>query len=78
MAANLCLTFAMSTAFSYATEGRQRRQIKQVFSHYMSDLLIQDLLRHPDKLRLGGEKRVLSVFFSDLAGFTTLSEKLNP
>jgi len=78
LAAGLGVSFAMTTAFSYATEGRQRRQIKQVFSHYMSDLLIQDLLRNPDKLRLGGEKRVLSVFFSDLAGFTTLSEKLTP
>jgi adenylate cyclase len=72
------LSFAMSTSFSYATEGRQRRQIKQAFSHYMSDLLIQDLLKHPEKLRLGGEKRVLTVFFSDLAGFTSLSEKLTP
>ena len=78
LAASLWLSFAMSTAFSYATEGRQRRQIKQMFSHYMSDLLIQDLLKNPEKLRLGGEKRVLSVFFSDLAGFTTLSEKLTP
>jgi len=78
LAASLGLSFAMSTTFSYATEGRQRRQIKQAFSHYMSDLLIQDLLRHPDKLRLGGDKRVLTVFFSDLAGFTSLSEKLSP
>jgi adenylate cyclase len=75
---SLGLPFAMSTAFSYATEGRQRRQIKQMFSRYMSDLLIQDLLRNPDKLRLGGEKRVLTVFFSDLQGFTSLSEKLSP
>ncbi len=78
LAASLGMAFAMSSAFSYATEGRQRRQIKQVFSHYMSDLLIQDLLKNPDKLRLGGEKRVLTVFFSDLAGFTSLSEKLTP
>ena len=78
LSASLGMAFAMSSAFSYATEGRQRRQIKQVFTHYMSDLLIQDLLRNPDKLRLGGEKRVLTVFFSDLAGFTTLSEKLTP
>jgi len=78
MAASLGLPFAMSVAFSYATEGRQRRQIKQTFSRYMSDLLIQDLLKHPEKLRLGGEKRVLTVFFSDLAGFTSLSERLSP
>jgi adenylate cyclase len=74
----LALSFAASTSFSYATEGRQRRQIKQMFSHYMSDLLIQDLLKNPGKLRLGGERRVLTVFFSDLAGFTSLSEKLSP
>jgi len=78
LSASLGLAFAMSSAFSYATEGRQRRQIKQVFTHYMSDLLIQDLLKNPDKVRLGGEKRVLTVFFSDLAGFTSLSEKLTP
>ena len=78
LACNLVMAFAMSSAFSYATEGRQRREIKQAFSHYMSDLLIQDLLKNPEKLRLGGEKRVLTVFFSDLAGFTTLSEKLTP
>ncbi len=78
LSASLGIAFAIATAFSYATEGRQRRQIKQAFSHYMSDLLIQDLLKNPDKLRLGGEKRVLTVFFSDLAGFTSLSEKLTP
>ncbi len=78
LAGSLGLSFAMSTTFSYATEGRQRRQIKQIFSHYMSDLLIQDLLKHPEKLRLGGEKRILTVFFSDLAGFTSISEKLAP
>jgi adenylate cyclase len=77
-ASALALAFSISTAFSYATEGRQRRQIKHMFSRYMSDLLIQDLLRHPEKLRLGGEKRLLTVFFSDLAGFTTVSEKLLP
>jgi adenylate cyclase len=78
LAVSLGLSFAVTSAFSYATEGRQRRQIKRMFSHYMSDLLIQDLLKNPDKLRLGGEKRVLTVFFSDLAGFTSLSEKLTP
>ncbi len=77
-ASTLTLSFAMTTSFSYATEGRQRRQIKQMFSRYMSDLLIQDLLKHPEKLRLGGERQVLTVFFSDLAGFTTLCEKLAP
>lgn len=75
---SLGFAFALTAAFSYATEGRQKRQIKQTFSHYMSDLLIQDILKNPEKLRLGGERRTLTVFFSDLAGFTSLSEKLSP
>jgi len=78
LSGNLGLSFAMSTAFSYYTEGRQRRQIRHMFSRYMSDLLIQDLLKNPAKLQLGGEKRVLTVLFSDIAGFTSLSEKLTP
>ncbi|HSR14060.1 MAG TPA: adenylate/guanylate cyclase domain-containing protein [Thermodesulfobacteriota bacterium] len=78
LAFSSAIAFAMSTAFSYATEGRQRRQIKDMFSRYMSDLLIQDLLKNPEKLRLGGERRTLSVYFSDLAGFTSLSERLAP
>ncbi|HYR03524.1 MAG TPA: adenylate/guanylate cyclase domain-containing protein, partial [Syntrophobacteria bacterium] len=75
---SLGLAFAFAAVLSYATEGRQKRQIKRMFSHYMSEHLIHDLLKHPEKLRLGGEKRVLTVFFSDLAGFTSLSEKLIP
>jgi adenylate cyclase len=78
MLASLGLSFAMSTAFSYATEGRQRHQIRQMFSHYMSEVLIQDLLKHPEKLRLGGERQILTVFFSDLVGFSSLSEKIAP
>ena len=78
LAFSSALSFAMSTAFNYATEGRQRRQIKDMFSRYMSDLLIQDLLKNPGKLRLGGERKVLTVLFSDLAGFTSISEKLSP
>lgn len=78
LVSSFALSFAMTASFSYATEGRQRRQIKLMFSHYMSDLLIQDLLKHPEKLRLGGEKRVLTVFFSDLSDFTALSERLAP
>ena len=49
-----------------------------MFSHYMSDEVISHLLEHPEKVRLGGERRRLTLFFSDLAGFTGLSEFLQP
>lgn len=63
---------------NYATEGRQKRFIKHAFAQYLSPMVIEELLRHPDRLTLGGERRELTIFFSDLAGFTTLSEGLAP
>jgi adenylate cyclase len=65
-------------AVNYATEGRQRRFLKQAFRHYLSPHVVEKLLEDPDRLRLGGERRELSIFFSDLQGFTTISEGLDP
>ncbi|WP_051822565.1 CHASE2 domain-containing protein [Desulfonatronum thiodismutans] len=64
--------------FNYATEGRQRRFIKNAFQQYLSPLVIEQLIADPDKLKLGGERKELSIFFSDLQGFTTISENLDP
>jgi adenylate cyclase len=72
------LAFVLTAAFSYATEGRQKLAIRTMFSRYMSEDVINHLLAHPEEVRLGGERRRLTLFFSDLAGFTTLSESLEP
>ncbi len=64
--------------WSYASEGRQRRFIKRAFHHYLSPQVIERILADPSLLRLGGERRELSIFFSDLAGFTAISERLDP
>ncbi len=77
-AASLGLAFVFTAAYSYATEGRQKQAIRTMFSRYMSDEVISHLLEHPEKVRLGGERRRLTLFFSDLAGFTGLSEFLQP
>ncbi len=74
----LLAAYGLATAYSYATEGRQKQLIRTTFAQYMSEAVIQDLLSHPEKLRLGGERRRVTVFFSDLAGFTSLSERLAP
>jgi adenylate cyclase len=63
---------------NYATEGRQKRFIKSAFGQYLSHAVIDELLKHPDRLKLGGERRELSIFFSDLQGFTGISEGLEP
>ena len=62
----------------YVTEGRQKRYIKGAFKQYLSPAVIEALILHPDRLKLGGERRELSIFFSDLQGFTTISEGLSP
>lgn len=64
--------------FNFATEGRKKRYIKQAFSRYLHPTVIDQLMANPERLRLGGEKRELSIFFSDLGGFTTISERLDP
>jgi adenylate cyclase len=74
----LGLSFGLAAAYSYATEGRQKLYIRRMFGQYMSDAVINHLLEHPEKLQLGGERRRVTLFFSDLAGFTTISERLSP
>ncbi len=67
-----------SLGLNYLHEGRQRRFIKNAFSQYLSPIFIEQLIKHPEKLKLGGERKELSIFFSDLQGFTSISEKLSP
>ncbi|GAK59582.1 adenylate/guanylate cyclase with Chase sensor [Candidatus Vecturithrix granuli] len=74
----LTLTIVFSLVNNYMTEGRQKRFIKDAFKQYLSPAVIEELLQHPEHLKLGGERRVLSIFFSDIQGFTSISEKLNP
>jgi adenylate cyclase len=67
-----------SSLASYATEGRQKRYIKGAFSQYLSPTVIEELIAHPERLTLGGERRELTIFFSDVQGFTGISEALTP
>ncbi len=72
------LTLVGSSLVNYATEGRQKRFLKTAFRQYLSPTVIEQLIAHPERLELGGELRELSIFFSDLQGFTSLSELLSP
>ncbi|RMH17467.1 MAG: adenylate/guanylate cyclase domain-containing protein, partial [Acidobacteria bacterium] len=77
-AAAAVLALAGGTVYGYVTEGRRRRFLQRAFSHYLSPAVIERLVEDPSRLELGGERRELSIFFSDLAGFSTLAEGLDP
>ena len=74
----LVLTYTSLTIYHYMTEERERKKIKGAFSYYVSSSVVNEMLKNPDKLKLGGDKKELSVLFSDIRGFTTISEGLTP
>jgi class 3 adenylate cyclase/CHASE2 domain-containing sensor protein len=80
IAPGLALGFAFlgSTSYISVIEGREKRAIRGAFSKYLSPVVVDSLVADPSLLKLGGEKRHLSILFSDLAGFTSLSESVEP
>lgn len=70
--------FLVVTLFNYFFEGQKKRFINTAFGHYVSPQIVRQLTEHPEKLTLRGEQKNLTVFFSDIRGFTTISEKLPP
>ncbi|MBI4535787.1 MAG: adenylate/guanylate cyclase domain-containing protein [Ignavibacteriae bacterium] len=67
-----------STAYHYVIERKQRTLIKAMFSTYVNPSVVEELILHPEKLKLGGERKELTVLFSDIEGFTTISEGMSP
>ena len=59
---------------SFVREQAQRRQIRSAFGQYLSPALVEQLAQSPEKLVLGGEEREMTIMFSDVRGFTTISE----
>jgi len=64
--------------YIYTFENRQRRFIRAAFARYLSDDVIAQIVANPSQLALGGQERELTVFFSDIAGFSSISERLSP
>ncbi len=75
---HLVFMFVGIAVYRYATEEREKKQIRHAFQFYLSKDVINDVLEDTTKLKLGGERRELSILFSDIRGFTTISEKLDP
>lgn len=72
------LTLLSGAVVAYQFATREKRFLKSAFSQYLSPDVVSRVASNPDMLKLGGEKRVMTAFFSDVAGFTSISEKLDP
>ncbi len=70
--------FVFIAVYRYATEEREKSKYRHAFQFYLSKSVIDTMLQDTSKLKLGGERRELSVLFSDIRGFTTVSEQLAP
>jgi adenylate cyclase len=70
--------FILTTLYKYMTEEAEKKKVKGAFQHYLSPDVINQMLDDPEAMSLGGVKKELTVFFSDVRGFTTISESLSP
>jgi adenylate cyclase len=78
VALGLVLTTANDVYDRYRRVRREKKFIQNAFKNYLSDSLLAEIMKNPQGLNLGGEKKLVTIFFSDLAGFTSLSENLPP
>jgi adenylate cyclase len=77
-ALTLLLAYVGDLAWKYFVEGREKRQVKKLFSRYVSKDVYDQLVANPALAALGGARRHMTVLFSDIRGFTTMSEKGTP
>ncbi len=66
------------TVYRYMTEEREKKKVRNAFQYYLTASVITEMLKDPTKLKLGGDKKQLTVLFSDIRGFTSISELLSP
>lgn len=70
--------FAVTIALKYISEEKSKQFIRGAFSKYVAPAVVDSIIQDPSKLTLGGEKREITILFSDVRGFTTFSEKMDP
>lgn len=76
--ATLFATYSIVVSYSFFFEERQKKLVRGAFQQYMAPEVIRQVLDRPELLRLGGEEKHLTAMFSDIRGFTSLSEGLTP
>ena len=73
----MTLVYLLASLLGYLRTEARQRQIRGAFSQYMSPHYVDELAAHPERLKLGGQARTMTIMFCDIRGFTSLSEKLD-
>jgi adenylate cyclase len=76
--AQMLSMFLAATTYRFFSEERDKRRARETFSRFLAPAIVDEVLSREGSVRLGGEKRVLTVLFADVRGFTTISEQLDP
>ncbi len=74
----IVLVYPSLVVLYYQSEEKQRKWITSIFGKYVSPVVIENMIKNPKSINLGGEKKNITIFFSDIRGFTSISEKLEP
>lgn len=77
-ALGIFIAFLLSSVMHHLSTERRQRFVRDAFSRYVSPNLVTYIVEHPDQLELGGKRQECSFVFTDLAGFTSLMEKIDP
>ena len=75
---SLIISMVTLEVLAFYLQQKKEKFLRDAFSSYLSEDLMQELIKNPSALRLGGEKKELSILFSDIRGFTTISESMSP
>ncbi len=76
MIATMILSAILGSAILWQSDRREKRFIREAWSHYVSPDVVEDMINNPEKMELGGEQMDVSFIFTDIAGFTSMSENM--
>jgi len=75
---SLFLSYIIAVGYRYAVTERSKRELRHIFDRYVSREVVQEIISNPSQLKLGGERRDITVLFADIRSFTSMSESMEP
>ena len=74
----LVFSYIVAIGYRYTISERSKRELRRMFDRYVSTEIVEEIISNPLQLKLGGERKDITVLFSDIRGFTSMSESMEP